>query len=169
MKNQPNTKTQPIEKRPVDVVLEEYNSFHTNPTNRIINYICIPLVSFGILAFVWSIPFPKLEFLGKNQTFINWASFVVAFALYYYLRLSPMLSYLMLFLLGVFSYVIVSLEHTFVLAQIGLLLFVLGNIGQLIGYKKEGRRPVFAQDFKFMLIAPMWLFSLILKRFKIRY
>ena len=169
MKNQPNTKTQPIEKRPVDLVLDEYASFHTNPANRIINYICIPLVSFGILAFVWSIPFPHLEFLGKNQTFINWASFVVAFALYYYLRLSPMLSYLMLFLLGVFSYVIVSLEHTFVLAQVGLLLFVLGNIGQLIGYKKEGRRPVFAQDFKFMLIAPMWLFSLILKRFKIRY
>ncbi|WP_457128634.1 Mpo1 family 2-hydroxy fatty acid dioxygenase [Mucilaginibacter sp. HD30] len=169
MKNQSKTKQPEIAKRPVDVVMDEYASFHTNPTNRIMNYICIPLVSFGILAFVWSIPFPKLEFLGKNQTFINWASFVVASALYYYLRLSPMLSYLMLFLLGVFSYVIVSLEHTFVLAQIGLVLFVIGNIGQLIGYKNEGRRPVFAQDFKFMLIAPMWLLSLILKRFKIRY
>jgi uncharacterized membrane protein YGL010W len=80
-----------------------------------------------------------------------------------------MLSYLMLFCLGVFSYAIVMLEQNFVLAQIGLILFVVGNIGQLIGYKKEGRRPVFAQDFKFMLIGPMWLFSLILKRFKIPY
>ncbi|MFD0750737.1 DUF962 domain-containing protein [Mucilaginibacter calamicampi] len=169
MKNQPKAKHPPIEKRPVDAQLDEYASFHTNPTNRVINYICIPLVTFGILAFVWSIPFPKLEFLGKNQTFINWASFVVAFTLYYYLRLSPMLSYIMLFFLGVFSYIIVSLEQHLVLAQIGLLLFVIGNLGQLIGYKKEGRKPAFAQDFKFMLIGPMWLFSLILKKFKIRY
>lgn len=169
MKNQPKSKPQPIEKRPVDVLLDEYASFHTNPANRIINYFCIPLVSFGILAFVWSIPFPELGFLGENKVFLNWASFLVAFTLYYYLRLSPMLSYLMLFCLGVFSYTIVLLEQNFVLAQIGLVLFVIGNIGQLIGYKKEGRRPIFAQDFKFMLVGPMWLFSLILRRFKIPY
>lgn len=169
MKNQPKTKQPQIEKRPVDLVLDEYNSFHTHPTNRVINYFCIPLVSFGILAFVWSIPFPQLGFLGEYKGFINWASFLVAFVIYYYLRLSPMLSYLILFCLGGFSYLIVFLETNFVLAQIGLILFVLGNIGQLIGYKKEGRRPVFAQDFKFMLIGPMWLFSLILKKFKIRY
>ncbi len=48
-----------------------------------------------------------------------------------------MLSYLMLFCLGVFSYAIVMLEQNFVLAQIGLILFVVGNIGQLIGYKKR--------------------------------
>jgi uncharacterized membrane protein YGL010W len=121
------------------------------------------------LAFVWSIPFPDLAFLGAKKGFLNWASFLVAFTLYYYLRLSPMLSYLMLFCLGVFSYAIVMLEQNFVLAQIGLLLFVIGNIGQLIGYKKEGRKPIFAQDFKFMLIGPMWLFSLLLKRLKIPY
>lgn len=169
MKNQPKTKQQQVEKRPVDVLLDEYASFHTNPANRVINYICIPLVSFGILAFVWSIPFPQLNFLGENKGFINWASFLVAFVIYYYLRLSPMLSYVMLFCLAGFSYSITLLEKNFVLAQIGLVFFVVGNIGQLIGYKKEGRKPIFAEDFKFMLIGPMWLFSLILKRFKIPY
>ena len=168
MKNQPKGKLQ-IEKRPVDVLLDEYASFHTIPTNRVINYFCIPVVSFGILVFVWSIPFPHLDFLGKYNGFVNWASFLLAFVVYYYLRVSPLLSYLMLFALGAFSYLIVLLEKNVVLAQIGLLLFVIGNVAQLIGYKKEGRRPVFAQDFKFMLIGPMWLFSLILNRFKIRY
>ena len=165
MKNQPKAKQPQIEKRPVDVLLDEYSSFHTNPANRIINYFCIPLVSFGILAFVWSIPFPDLAFLGAKKGFLNLASFLVAFVVYYYMRLSPMLSYIMLFWMGAFSYLIVLLEKNVVLAQIGLLLFVIGNIAQLIGYKKEGRRPVFAQDFKFMLIGPMWLFSLMLKKF----
>jgi uncharacterized membrane protein YGL010W len=169
MKNQPKAKPQPIEQRPVDMLLNEYASFHTHPTNRLINYFCIPIISFGILAFVWSIPFPHLDFLGRYNGFINWASFLIAFIIYYYLRFSPMLSYLMLFCLAGFSYLIVSLEKIVVLAQIGLLLFVIGNIGQLIGYKKEGRKPIFAEDFKFMLVGPIWLLSFILKRFKIRY
>ncbi|RZK65553.1 MAG: DUF962 domain-containing protein [Pedobacter sp.] len=167
-KQAPNQQTK-IEQSPVDVVLAEYNAFHTNPTNRLINYFCIPLVSFGIVAFIWSIPFPHLGFLGKYNGFINWASFLLAFAIYYYLRLSPLLSYLMLFCLAGFSYAIVSLEKNFVLAQIGLVFFVVGNIGQLIGYRKEGRRPIFAQDFKFMLIAPIWLLSLALKKINVRY
>jgi len=169
MKNLSKQKPQPIPKRPLDILLDEYASFHTNATNRVINYICIPLVSFGILAFVWSIPFPQIAFLGKYNGFINWASFLIAFVIYYYLRFSPLLSYAILFVLAGFSYLIVSLEKNVVLAQAGLLLFVIGNIGQLIGYKKEGRRPVFAQDFKFMLIAPMWLLTLLLKRFGIKY
>src|SRR5215217_3249043 len=150
MKNQTKAKPQPkVEKRIVDVALEEYNSFHTHPTNRLINYICIPLVSFGILAFIWSIPFPHFDFLGKYNGFVNWASFLVAGIIYYYLRLSPLMSYAILFVLAIFSFIIVSLEKSFVLAQIGLMLFVIGNIGQLIGYRKEGKRSVFAQDLKF--------------------
>jgi uncharacterized membrane protein YGL010W len=82
MKNQPKTKQQQIEMRPVDVLLDEYTLFHTNPTNRVINYFCIPLVSFGILAFVWSIPFPDLAFLGVKKSFLNWASFLVALCNY---------------------------------------------------------------------------------------
>ena len=169
MKNQPKAITKPVDKRPVDLLLEEYASFHTHPTNRLINYLCVPLVSFGVLAFVWSIPFPHLDFLGKYNGFINWASFLVAFVIYYYLRLSPLLSYAILLVLFGLSYSITLLEKNFVLAQVGILLFVIGNIGQLIGYKKEGRKPVFAQDFKFMLTGPMWLLSLLLKKFKIRY
>lgn len=174
MKTQSKGKPQPIVKRPVDVLLDEYASFHTNKTNRVINYFCIPLIAFGILTFVWSIPFPHLDFLGKYNGFINWASFLVAFSLYYYLRLSPILSYIMLFLLFGFSYAITLLEAGQktggpALPQVGLILFVLGNIAQLIGYRAEGRKPTFAEDFKFLLIGPMWLMSLILKRFKIRY
>ena len=169
MKNQPKAITKPVDKRPVDLLLEEYASFHTHPTNRLINYLCVPLVSFGVLAFVWSIPFPHLDFLGKYNGFINWASFLVAFVIYYYLRLSPLLSYAILLVLFGLSYSITLLEKNFVLAQVGIVLFVIGNIGQLIGYKKEGRKPAFAQDFKFMLVGPMWLLSLLLKKFKIRY
>jgi uncharacterized membrane protein YGL010W len=56
-----------------------------------------------------------------------------------------------------------------VLPQICVVGFAVANIFQLIGYRIEGRKPTFNDDFKFLLIGPMWLLSLVLKRFKIKY
>lgn len=161
-------------KRPIDVYFDKYNEYHTNPVNRIINYICIPVISFAILGFVWSLPFPHLEFLGRYNGFLNWGSFLIAFTIYYYQRLSPLLSYLMLLVVFAFAYCIVQLEYWqqaggMVLPQVCVILFVAANILQLIGYKLEGKKPMLFFDFKFLLISPLWLLSLILKKFNIKY
>ena len=161
-------------KRPIDVYFDKYNEYHTNPVNRIINYICIPVISFSILAFVWSLPFPKLEFLGRYNGYLNWGSFLIAFTIYYYQRLSPILSYLMLLVVFGFAYLIIQLETWqksggMVLPQVCVILFVVANIMQLIGYKLEGKKPMLFFDFKFLLISPLWLLSLILKKFNIKY
>jgi len=166
-------KTQAPQNRPIDILIDEYDAFHTKPANRVINFICIPLILFSILGFVWSIPFPHLNFLGTYDMF-NWASFLIAFMIYYNLKLSPVLSYLLLFVLFGFCYGIMQLEAWqkaggLILPQICIVVFVTANILQLIGYKIEGRKPTFAEDFKFLLVAPMWLLSLPLKKFAIKY
>ncbi|MDB5109618.1 MAG: hypothetical protein JWR67_732 [Mucilaginibacter sp.] len=167
-------KNQKIEKRPIDVYLDKYTEFHTKPVNRIINYICIPLILFSIIGFAWSIPFPHLGFLGVYNGYLNWASFLIAFLVYFYYKLSPLLSYLVLLILFGFSFVIIQLEQWektggFVLPQICLIIFVLANSAQLIGYKIEGKKPTIFYDFQFLFTGPIWLLSLILKKFKIRY
>ena len=161
-------------KRPIDVYFDKYNEYHTNQVNRIISYICIPVISFSILAFVWSLPFPDLDFLGKNKSFLNWGSFLIAFTIYYYQRLSPILSYMMILVVFGFSYGIIQLEHWqkaggMVLPQVCVILFVAANILQLIGYKLEGKKTVLFFDFKFLLLSPLWVLSLILKKFNIKY
>ena len=165
---------QKTEKRPIDIYFDKYNEYHTNPVNRIINYICIPVIVFSVLGFVWSLPFPHLGFLGKYNGYLNWASFLIAFSVYYYQRLSPILSYLMLLVIFGFTYGIIQLEAWqkaggMVLPQICIVLFVTANILQLIGYKLEGKKPMLFFDFKFLLISPLWLLSFILKRFNIKY
>jgi uncharacterized membrane protein YGL010W len=164
MKNQPITP-----QRPLDLAIEQYASFHQKPANRVINYICIPLIVFSVLGFVWSIPFPHLAFLGKYNGFINWASFIIAFGIYYYLKLSPMLSYLMLFTFFGFTYIIIQFEKDPVLPQVCVFLFVMANVAQFIGYRIEGRKPTFADEFKFMLVGPMWLWTVVLKKFGVKY
>lgn len=161
--------------RPVDAYFDKYAESHQNPTNELIHWICVPLIVFSLFGLVWAIPFPNLEFLGRYNGFVNWASFLIAFAIYYYFKLSPVLSYAMLLIMMAFSFGIVSLEKLHELNgwppmwQVCLGIFVLAWIGQFIGHKIEGKKPSFLDDIKFLLIGPIWLLHFIFKRAGLRY
>ena len=171
-KRSPVTDTKTI--RPVDIYFDKYAESHQNPTNKLIHWICVPLIVFSLFGLIWAIPFPYIKFLGQYNGFLNWASFLVAFSCYYYYKLSPILSYLMLILLFAFSYGIIELDTVHktggpALWQTCLAIFVLSWIGQFIGHKIEGKKPSFLDDIKFLLIGPIWLLHFILKKFSIRY
>jgi uncharacterized membrane protein YGL010W len=172
--NRKSTSTEAAIKRPVDVYFDKYAESHKNPNNKLIHWICVPLIVFSLFGLLWSIPFPYLKFLGRYNGFVNWASFLIAFSIYYYYKLSPVLSYLMLLIIFGFSYIIIDLlswQKTGgpALWQTCLVIFVLSWIGQFIGHKIEGKKPSFLDDLKFLLIGPIWLLHFILKKFSIRY
>ena len=161
-------------KSELDILFDKYAESHQNPTNKLIHWICVPLIVFSILGLVWTIPFPHLEFLGKFNGFVNWASFLIAFSIYYYYRLSPVMSYFMLLSVFVMSFLIVQLEK--VEASGGpavwlvcAVIFVLAWIGQFIGHKIEGKKPSFLDDVKFLLIGPIWLIHFICNKIGVRY
>jgi uncharacterized membrane protein YGL010W len=139
-----------------------------------VHWVCVPLIVFSLLGLVWSIPFPYLKFLGQYNGYFNWASFLIAFSIFYYYKLSPILSYIMLLIVFGFSYLIIELDLWQkaggpAVWQVSLAIFVLSWIGQFIGHKIEGKKPSFLDDIKFLLIGPIWLVHFILKRFNIRY
>jgi len=159
--------------RPVDRVLDEYSQSHSNPTNRLIQYISIPLLVFGFLGLVWWLPFPYLVILGKYNGFVNWGSFIIAFSIYYYYRLSPMLSYGALLLVFALSAGIVSLEKLqkqgfAELWQVCLVIFGVAILLQSIGHSVEGKFPSISNRFKNLLVAPLWLISEIFKKIGIK-
>ncbi|MBB6500488.1 DUF962 domain-containing protein [Pedobacter cryoconitis] len=158
----------------VDILFDTYAESHQNPSNELIHWICVPLIVFSLLGLIWSIPFPYLGFLGKYNGFVNWASFVIAFSGYYYYRLSPVLSYMMILLIFVAAFFIVQIEKWSLAGGPALwlvcsLIFVLSWIGQFIGHKIEGKKPSFLQDVKFLLIGPIWLLHFICLKVGIKY
>jgi uncharacterized membrane protein YGL010W len=162
------------EQRLIDQYFDQYAESHQNKTNKALHWICIPLIMFSLLGLIWSIPFPHLEFLGRFNGFVNWASFLIAFSIYYYYRLSPVLSYVMLLVLFVFSGLIVGLEKWQALGGpavwvVCVAIFVLAWIGQFIGHGIEGKKPSFFDDLKFLLIGPVWLIHFLFKKAGIRY
>ncbi len=163
-----------VAKKQVDIYFDKYAESHQNHKNEIIHWICVPLIVFSLLGLVWSIPFPHLGFLGGYNGYINWASFLIAFAVYYYYRLSPILSYFMLLVIFALSFGVIQLEEWQksggpMIWQSCLVIFILSWVGQFIGHKIEGKKPSFLDDIRFLLIGPIWLMHFILLRLKIKY
>jgi uncharacterized membrane protein YGL010W len=160
---------QPLNSK-VSLIIDDYSAFHKNSTNRILQWICIPFLTFGVLGIVWSIPFPYLAFLGKYNGFVNWASFLIAFSIYYYYKMSPILSYGILLFVFAFSAGIVGLEklHTQSswpqMGSVCMGVFVVGLILQFIGYKYEGTTPSLSSNFKLLLNGPLWLMYMLFKK-----
>ncbi len=163
------------EARLVDIYFAQYAESHQDHTNKTIHWICVPLIVFSLFGLVWAIPFPHLTFLGEYNGFVNWASFLIGFSIYYYYRLSPVLSYAMLLVIFAFSAGIVGLEKLNELNgwpamwQVCLAIFVLSWIGQFIGHKIEGKKPSFLDDIKFLLIGPIWLLHFLFKKAGLKY
>jgi uncharacterized membrane protein YGL010W len=158
----------------VDVYFDKYAESHQNPKNELIHWICVPLIVFSLVGLIWSIPFPYISFLGELNGYVSWAWFLIAFAVYYYFKLSPVLAGFMLLLILIFIYAIIALlnwQHSGgpMLWQSCAVIFFLSWVGQFIGHKIEGKKPSFFDDIKFLLIGPIWLMHFVLMRLGIKY
>ncbi|GAB3225487.1 hypothetical protein GCM10027346_06770 [Hymenobacter seoulensis] len=81
---------QPDLHSPVQSLLNEYGESHQNPTNKLVHWVCVPLIMFSILGLLWSIPVPQS--LQHISPWLNWATLIMVLAVGYYLRLSGRLA-----------------------------------------------------------------------------
>jgi uncharacterized membrane protein YGL010W len=160
--------------RPIEVYFNRLNASHQNPANKLLHFIGIPLVLFGILGIAWAIPFPFIKFLGQYNGMFNWASFVIAFSVYYTLKLSPNLSYTILIILFVLSFGISQLAALETaggppLIWVSTAILAVGVLLQYIGGNMEGSKRSFEDDWQLALITPIWLMHFLAKRIGMKY
>ena len=160
-------------KRPVELIFEDLDTNFPAGNKRVMQFVLAHIFFFGLMGLIWMIPFPQLDFLVrlKWNTFLNWGSFFVAIVLYIYLKLSPSLSYIALFTIGVMSYFIVKLEH---LEKndgpvVWLLCGGLALVSFLALYFTKDKKVSNKSFFKFLLYAPIWLWSLLFNKIKFNY
>lgn len=137
----------------------EYGESHQHHTNELIHRVCVPVIFFCVLAFVWSIPVP-IEWQERLPWF-NWVLVAIGGAALFYVWLSPAISAGMLFFMALCYTTLVMLELAapWPVWKIAVVAFVIAWIGQFIGHKIEGKKPSFFQDVLFLLIGPAWLMS----------
>ncbi|MEO7264141.1 MAG: Mpo1-like protein [Ferruginibacter sp.] len=142
--------------------LSEYGESHQNETNKLIHWICVPLIFFSVLAMLYSI---KLPWVVKGYQ-LNVGVILAILVLIYYASLSISLSIGMLLFIVICLWFCFLLEQTNTLAlwQFALIIFVLAWIGQFYGHKVEGAKPSFFKDLQFLMIGPAWLMSFVYKK-----
>jgi uncharacterized membrane protein YGL010W len=145
--------------------LDEYGESHRHPTNKAIHRVCVPAILFSVLGLLWLVPVP--QFAAANGPWVNWATLAMAFAVIYYLILSPGLAVGMATTALVMFIVVHQLEKalTFPLWALFAAIFVIAWIGQFIGHQVEGRKPSFFKDVQFLLIGPAWLLADLYRQF----
>ncbi|AZI66366.1 DUF962 domain-containing protein [Kaistella daneshvariae] len=156
--------------RKIDLLFAEYAQSHQNETNKLIHWICAPLIFWAILGFFSLIPAP--HFFLKYFGAISIASLVAIFLVsVFYFRLSWRIALIMVVIMLLFEHFIYFINITFGSKSwiIYLAVFVLSWIGQFYGHKIEGRKPSFLKDLQFLLIGPIWLLHFILKKFHLKY
>jgi uncharacterized membrane protein YGL010W len=158
--------------RKIDSLLSEYGESHQNATNKLIHWICVPLIFFSIMGLIASIPSGFLQsMLGEGSLFANWAAVILVLALIYYVTLSIPLT------IGMFLFALLCLflinkivgVNVAPLWAISLGIFVLAWVGQFYGHKIEGKKPSFLKDVQFLMIGPAWLMHFIYKKIGIPY
>jgi uncharacterized membrane protein YGL010W len=158
--------------RKIDSLLSEYGESHQNATNKLIHWICVPLIFFSVMGLVASIPSGVLRsLLGDGSLYANWAAVLLALALVYYITLSIPLSIGMLLFASLCLFLInkIVIMNAAPLWAISLGIFVVAWIGQFYGHKIEGKKPSFLKDVQFLMIGPAWLMHFIYKKIGIPY
>ncbi len=142
--------------------LIRYSESHQNPTNKVLHWICIPLIVFSLACASKAIPVGTATF--------NVATVVGALALAWYARLSWTLAVGMVVIFGAMYALVLATET--LLGSTGMLIaagviFFLAWVGQFIGHHVEGAKPSFFEDLQFLLVGPLWLLADVYRRMAI--
>ena len=140
--------------RKVDELFERYGESHRNPSNKAIHWICVPLITWSVLAALWAWS-PMAAYAG------------IGLALAFYAWLSPSIALGMLVVLALMVYPLTLLGGRALVVAAAV--FVLAWIGQFIGHVIEGKKPSFFEDVKFLLVGPAWLLGFVYRRAGIPY
>ena len=148
--------------------LGEYGESHSNPTNKLLHWICVPPIVLAVMGFLWSIPVPAA--FTAVSPWLNWATLIALLACVYYALLSPRLAAGIVLAYGVLFALLASLsELPWPLWATCLTIFVVAWIGQFIGHAYEGKRPSFFKDVQFLMIGPLWLVAALYRRLGVAY
>jgi len=145
----------------IDQWLSEYGESHQNPTNKLVHFVCVPVIFFTIVGLLYCIP---LYTLSSGYT-ITVAHLALLFVAVYYTLLSVPLAIGMA-LYGVLCLLLCQAiqQATGQLLSVSIVVFVLAWAGQFWGHKVEGKKPSFLKDIQYLMIGPAWIMSFLFKK-----
>lgn len=142
--------------------LDSYSQDHQHPINRVLHWICVPLIVWSALALLWTAPVPP-SLLRPGA----WAVFSIVLAFAWYWKRSHRLGAALLIALAIFALSCAWVFQQLVpmhMRWLAIAVFAVAWIGQFVGHLFEGKRPSFFTDLAYLLVGPAWLMDKLLNR-----
>jgi len=147
---------------------DEYGESHQHPGNKMLHWICVPIIVLSLVGLLWSLPVPNA--FAAISPLLNWGTLLLFAGLLYYFVMSWSLAIGMMVFVAMLIGALLWLDGLPVsLWILCVALFVLAWIGQFIGHHYEGKRPSFFKDVQFLMIGPLWLLGFIYRKLRIPY
>jgi uncharacterized membrane protein YGL010W len=154
--------------RRIEILFAKYHQNHGNPTNRMIHWFAVPVITWATLSILWCLPTPARF---DHVPFLNWATILCVVAVIYYLALSIPLA------LGMITFSMIALaaiqlletNASVPLIYIAVPVFIFAWVFLLVGHTIEDKSLSFLIDLRFLAIEPVWLMHLLFRRLGIPY
>ena len=150
----------------IDNWLDRYEHSHSDLRNPVVYWAAIPMVVLGTVGLLWSLPVP-VQFV-EISPLLNWGSaFLMATAIYYFIISLSLAIGMLPFLLGLAAIHMWLAASPWPNLGVSTGLFVAGTVGLWLGRRRDGVVAALLRDFQLMMIGPLWLLSVIYKRFRV--
>ena len=150
----------------IDNWLDRYEREHQDLTNPLVFWAAVPMVVLGIVGLFWYLPVPE-EF-RQISPFLNWGSaFLMATAIYYFIISLSLAIGMLPFLLGLSAVQVWLAQSPYPQLGVSVGLLVAGTVGLWLGRRGPGSLRGVLQDFHLVMIGPVWLLSVVYKRFRV--
>ncbi len=145
----------------LDRLFANYAADHQHPLNQRLHVVCVPLITWCVVALLFCVPLPQ----GLPSGSVALLALVPAAAWWLHLSRRMGLGLLLLMALALASCrALMSVLGVGGLAALASALFVLAWIGQFLGHHVEGRRPSFLTDLVYLLVGPLWVWAKLHRR-----
>jgi hypothetical protein len=150
----------------IDSWLERYEKSHQSLTNPVVFWAAVPMTVVGTIGALWHLPIPA-EFF-QISPLLNWGSaFLMATAIYYFIISLSLAIGMLPFLLGIAAIQSWLAGSPYPQLGVSVALLVAGTVGLWLGRRGAGNLRAVLQDYQLMMIGPLWLLSVLYRRFRI--
>ena len=150
----------------IDNWLERYGESHQELRNPVVFWAAVPMVVTGIVGVFWALPIP-LEFF-EISPLLNWGSaFLMATAIYYFIISLSLAIGMLPFLLGLAAIQLWLAQSPYPALGVSIGLLTAGAVGLWLGRREPGSLRAVLQDLQLIMIGPVWLLSILYKRFRV--
>lgn len=150
----------------IDNWLHRYEQGHADLRNPVVYWAAVPMIVLGTVGLLWYLPVPD-EFY-EISPLLNWGSaFLMATAIYYFIISLSLAIGMLPFLLGLAAVHLWLAASVYPQLGVSVALLFAGSVGLWLGRQGPGKLGALLQDFQLMMIGPLWLLSVIYRRFKV--